>query len=340
MKVVIIAAILLTVFAMLTPCLVLGAPLEQEIEPDTQYTPENTERPESNTAHETLTPVSGCDVNVLMGDETVVMDIEKYLVGVVAGEMPVTFEEEALKAHAAAARTYTLYKLWVEPSDNHDADVCTDPGCCKAYSDETMLREKWGDEFEANIAKIEMAVWETQGMYMVYDGEPVLAVFHSSSSGATENSGNVWNRDVPYLVSVLSPEGSDEVTNYITTTEVSYDEFKNTVLENYPEADFSSSEQDWVTDIVYSESGRINSAVIGGVEIPGTEIRSMFSLRSTAVSVAMGAKGVVFTVTGYGHGVGMSQYGANCLAKEGKTWQEILRWYYSGVDFASMLTSI
>lgn len=279
-------------------------------------------------------------VNVLMNGEIVEMELEKYIVGVVAGEMPVSFEDEALKAQAVAARTYTLHKMWIEPSANHGGDVCTDAACCKAYADESVLREKWGEDYDENIAKITAAVWDTEGVYMVYNGEPVLAVFHSSSAGATENSGNVWNKDVPYLVSVESPENSDSVTNYVSTTEIGFDEFINIFMQKYPEASFSEDKQSWITDVVYSESGRINTVVVGGIEIRGTELRELYSLRSTAVSVAMGANGVVFISTGYGHGVGMSQYGANKMAQDGSDWREILCWYYTGIGFSTLVPTV
>lgn len=339
MKAVLITATLLTLFAICCPLVTLDIPYEPEKTDDAQKV-EKVEGDNEWTDTEKNVQNTEFTVNVLLGDETVTMDLEEYLIGVVAGEMPVSFEEEALKAQAVAARTYTLYKLWVEPSVKHDADVCTDPNCCKAYSAEAELREKWGDDFEKNMTKIEMAVWNTQGVYMVYESEPILAVFHSSSSGATENSGNVWNRDLPYLVSVESPESGDEINNYVTTTEISYSEFKSIFTEEYPDAKFTEETEEWVKNIEYSESGRINSVVIGETEISGTELRSLYKLRSTAVSIAMGANGVVFTVTGYGHGVGMSQYGANCLAQQGKSWREILQWYYTGVDFADMIGNV
>lgn len=275
-------------------------------------------------------------VDILMGDEIVTMELEEYLIGVVAGEMPPTFEEEALKAQAVAARTYALYKLLVSPSPNHDADICTDPTCCKAYSDENLLREKWGDEYDANMAKITSAVWSTSGEYLIYENQPVLAVFHSSSAGATENSENVWNQGLPYLVSVTSPETSEQVKNYITSTTVTHQEFCDTFKSKYPDADFTSSPTDWFKDIVYSDSGRINSVNVGGITIKGTELRSLLSLRSTAVDIEVTDTDIVFTASGYGHGVGMSQYGANVMAQEGKNYREILSWYYTGVGFAKI----
>ncbi len=280
------------------------------------------------------------EITVLMGNNAVKMDIEEYLVGVVAGEMPFSFEDEAIKAQAVAARTYTLYKLQVEPSANHSEDVCTNPACCKAYADEAALREKWGDDYDDNIARIRALVWSTRGTYMVYEDEPVLAVFHSSSSGMTESSGNVWNEDLPYLSAVESPEGSDSVRNYVSVTEMEHDDFKLRFLKDNPDAYFPDDRDEWVTDIVYSDSGRINSLKIGGVKIRGTELRSIYGLRSTAAEIEVGESSVIFVVTGYGHGVGLSQYGANTMAKEGSNWQEILQWYYTGIEFETLLGTI
>ena len=279
---------------------------------------------------------TGVTVKVFDGDDVLEMELETYITGVVAGEMPVSFEEEALKAQAVAARTYTLYRMWKEPAAEHEGDVCTDAACCKAFADEEALRAKWGEDFDKNMAKIRLSVWETEGIYMVYENEPVLAVFHSSSSGATENSGNVWNRNVPYLVSVASPEGEENVANYISTEEISYEAFEEIFTKEYPDARFSADKEGWITDIVYSESGRINTLCVGGVKIRGTQLRKIFGLRSTSVEIKFTETGLFFTVTGYGHGVGMSQYGANTMAQNGSGWREILCWYYSGIEFSTL----
>ncbi|MBQ8831336.1 MAG: stage II sporulation protein D [Oscillospiraceae bacterium] len=329
MKNKIIIATLAVLFAVFAPVIFTDRNEKAPVENHTDEASDRTEETEDI-----------LEISVLMGDKSVKMDIEEYLVGVVAGEMPVSFEDEAIKAQAVAARTYTLYKLWVEQSANHDETVCTDAACCKAYADEASLREKWGDDYDGNITKIRALVWSTQGVYMVYENEPVLAVFHSSSSGKTENSGNVWNKDVPYLASVESPESSENVKNYISVKEIEYDDFKMRFLKEYPEAEFSENREEWITDIVYSDSGRINSVRIGGVTVRGTKLRALYELRSTAVTVEAGEKSIKFTVTGYGHGVGMSQYGANTMAQEGSTWQEILKWYYTGIDFATLLGTI
>lgn len=278
-------------------------------------------------------------ISVLNGSESVTMALEDYLVGVVAGEMPVSFEPEALKAQAVAARTYTLYKLVVSPSVNHEENVCTDPACCKAYSNEAALREKWGDDYDENIAKITDAVNKTRGEYIVYDSLPILAVFHSSSYESTESSENVWSAALPYLSSVASPESADDVSDFITSVNISFDDFKETVLSQYPNADFSGEPGSWLMGAEYTQSGRLSNIRIGGVSIRGTELRSLFSLRSAAIKYRINDNDIEFTVSGYGHGVGMSQYGANAMAKTGSDYHEILSWYYTDVAFENLYES-
>ena len=275
-------------------------------------------------------------VRVKNGDKTADMKLDEYLIGVTAAEMPAGFETEALMAQATAARTYTLYKMTVAPSSKHpDADVCTDSACCKAYIDEETMRSRWGEKYDEYRAKIENAVNGTDGECVVYGGEPILAVFHSSSAGMTENSGSVWNDQLPYLVSVFSPESGEEVPKFTETVEIPYEDFKKTVSARYPSVSFPAYKKSWITDIRTDASGRIESANICGVTLTGGEVRSLFSLRSTAMTFSFTDDGVSITTTGYGHGVGMSQYGANALACDGMTHEEILKWYYTGAEIGN-----
>ncbi|MBR7082359.1 MAG: stage II sporulation protein D [Oscillospiraceae bacterium] len=261
-------------------------------------------------------------------------DMHSYLVGVLAAEMPASFELEALKAQAVAARTFAVYKMKNGGSERYqNADVCTDITCCQAYCDENEMREKWGAEFESMLGRIESAVKGTDGDCSVYEGEPIFAAFHSSSCGKTETCAAVWGGEIPYLISVDSPENGDSVPNYTSRVSVSYDEFLKTVKERYPEAE---SGAEWVRDTVNDESGRLKSAVLCGVEVSGTEIRGMFSLRSAAMEISCDEYGVNFVTTGYGHGVGMSQYGANTLAERGFVYSDIIAWYYPGTELMSI----
>ena len=280
---------------------------------------------------------SGVKVSVLNGGEVTVMSMSDYLTGVVAAEMPASFDKQALMAQAVAARTYTLYKMVVAPSSRHpQANVCTDSSCCKAYVSVDKMRENWGDSFDSNYEKIRAAEADTDGICLVYDDEPILAVFHSSSAGKTENSGDVWSSQLPYLVSVDSPETQDTVPNYTETLKISYDDFKDTVLSSYPAAFFPDDRENWVTDVILNDSGRIKTAVIGNTELSGPAIRKLFSLRSSAIAFDPKDDYMEITTTGYGHGVGMSQYGANTLAKQGYGYEDILKWYYTGVELGSV----
>ena len=270
------------------------------------------------------------------GETVESMALDQYLRGVVRGEMPASFELEALKAQAAAERTYVYYQLAAGRKEAHpDADVCTDPGCCSAWLSEEAAREKWGEDFDGWESRIEEAVAATDGQTALYDGQPILAVFHSSSSGRTASAGDVWSGDLPYLVSVDSPEGEDSVPNYYSTVTYSAAEAKERLLSACPELKLTGTPDKWFGAVTENGSGRVETVSVCGRDMEGTAIRRIFSLRSACFTVSADSASVTFRVTGYGHGVGMSQYGANRLAKEGRTWQEILTWYYRGVTIGN-----
>ena len=246
--------------------------------------------------------------------------------------MPASFQDEALKAQAVAARTYAMY---CAKSQKHgEAQVCTDYACCQAWQSDEALRQKWGGDYDTYSQKIRAAVEATAGQYLSYAGQPVFAAFHSSSAGATEDCGQVWNPS-PYLVSVSSPETAEDVPNYISTVECTPLDFRDTLLYAHPEADFTGEESGWIGEIRLDGSGRVASAVLGGVSMKGTELRQLFSLRSTAFQLEYTGESFRFTVTGYGHGVGMSQYGANVMARQGETYTGILAHYYPGTVLVS-----
>ena len=285
-----------------------------------------------------VTPQPSADsqvqIKVALADGSVLtLGLDQYLWRVVAAEMPASFELEALKAQAAAARTYTLSKLGRTVEAHPDADVCTDITCCQAYIDPAQAAANWGDSAESYTAKITSAVAETDGMAVLYDGQPIQAVFFSSAAGRTVDAVEVWGNSVPYLTGVDSPEG-EEVPNYHSTATIPLEEFKTKLLAQYPTADLSGEPSGWFQNLVPNSAGGVESIDVGGVTVTGGALRTLFDLRSTSFSVTASADGVTFSVTGYGHGVGMSQYGANALAKEGKTYDEILKWYYTGVEVA------
>ena len=285
-----------------------------------------------------VTPSPSADsqtqIRVALTDGSVLtLGLDQYLWRVVAAEMPASFELEALKAQAAAARTYTLSKLGRTVEKHPDADVCTDITCCQAYIDPDQAAANWGDNGAAYTAKITSAVSETDGMAVLYDGQPIQAVFFSSAAGRTVDAVEVWGNSVPYLTGVDSPEG-EEVPNYHSTVTFTLEEFKSKLLAQYPDADLSGDPAGWFQNTVPNSAGGVEQVDVGGVTVSGGALRTLLGLRSTSFTVTADSQGVTFSVTGYGHGVGMSQYGANALAKQGKTYDEILKWYYTGVEVA------
>ena len=274
-------------------------------------------------------PESGHTLAVLMPDGTIQnTDLNTYLWGVVAAEMPASFEQEALKAQAVAARTFALSNTHKE---NHpDADVCTDYACCQAWIDRAQAEAGWGDQAVASANKITAAVAETADELALYDGKPIQAAFHSSSGDTTQNALEVWGYDAPYLVSVSSPEG-DEVPDYHSEKVFSPQELKDLVQAAYPEAGFSGDPAGWVGQPVYNSGGTVASISIGGAELTGGQVRSLLSLRSACFAAEYKDGGFTFYVTGFGHGVGMSQYGANAMAAAGSTYTDILQHYYTGI---------
>lgn len=276
-------------------------------------------------------------VRVKNGETVEQMTLAAYLPGVVRGEMPPSFELEALKAQAVAERTFVCRRLLSSGKDAHpEADVCTDPDCCSAWLPEETVRQRWGGDYERLEARVEEAVRQTDGQILLYDGAPILAVFHSSSDGTTAASGDVWSSDLPYLQSVDSPESAETVPNYYSVVTVSPDAFAAAVRSAYPEASLSGDASSWLGEQTKNGSGRVERVEVGGVAVSGTELRRLFSLRSASFTLSYESGDFVFRVTGYGHGVGMSQYGANELARQGKSWQEILCWYYTGVSVGYM----
>ncbi len=296
---------------------------------------------DEETEAETAAPVSDAAVTLRVQDDGQVteMTLETYLQGVVRGEMPASFEPEALKAQAAAERTYVFYQLAAGRKDAHpEADVCTDHACCSAFLSETAAREKWGGDYEAWEARIERAVAETDGQAVLYGGEPILAVFHSSSAGQTAAAGDVWSGDLPYLRSVASPEDETSVPNYYSVASFTADEARKRLLAVRPGLTLSGTPEDWLGAVTRNASGRVETVALGGETWRGTEIRAAFGLRSACFTAEADGTSLTFRVTGYGHGVGMSQYGANTLAQQGKTWREILQWYYAGVTIGPYST--
>lgn len=261
------------------------------------------------------------------------VDMREYVKGCVAAEMPALYHSEALKAQAVAIYTYAKKVLEQNKNGKNSslagADITDSPDTHQGYIDEDERREKWGSDFEKYESKIEAAVDAVFGSYMTYDGETVLAVYHSISAGATQSAANLWGEDMPYLVSVES-RGDILSPDYMSESVFSEKEFKK--LAGECGVKLSDHAGEWVGEIKTDENGYSGAVVLGGNEIAASEFREAFSLRSLCFDIEY--TGGKFTVTckGYGHGAGMSQYGADYMARQGSTWREILLHYYTGVE--------
>ena len=272
----------------------------------------------------------------------VTMSMTEYLYGVVAAEMPSYFDAEALKVQAVASRTYTLYKM-INISFNSSghgsagAHICTNSGHCQAYLSREDAEKKWGKAYADQIFNaVCPAVDATKGQVLLYDGMPIFSAYHSLSYKFTDDVKNVWGGDYPYLKSVSSPE-DDSFNGMTANSSFTSAKFKKYITSQSKKASFSSDPSEWVGKVTLNESGRVDKVIIGGVEFTGREIQSVFGLRAANFTISYDAKSDKFTfsVKGRGHGIGMSQYGANLLAQEGYTYSEILYHYYTGVKIGS-----
>ncbi|GAA0690689.1 MULTISPECIES: stage II sporulation protein D [Clostridium] len=269
-------------------------------------------------------------------NKVVELPIEEYIKGVVASEMPANFEEEALKSQAVAARTYTLSKLLHKCSNAKGADLC-DTTHCQVYTDKDKRIESWGKAHGSEYwDKISKAVDETQGETLFYnDGLVLRAQYFAISGGRTENIEDVFGSEEPYLKSVSS-EGEEIAGKYKTTVEMSINDFINKVNSAYPKAKLTSKGISSVKIISRTEGGSVKSMSVGSEETSGKNFRKALGLNSANFNIKFDSKKVYIECRGYGHGVGMSQWGANVMAKEGKNYKDILTHYYSGVDIVKI----
>ena len=248
--------------------------------------------------------------------------LEEYIVGVVSAEMPVSFELEALKAQAVAARTYALKRM----IDNKNKEYhIVDTVANQVYYDEKELREKWSDAYNEKINKIKKAVIDTKGEYLVYDNEIIDAFFFSTSVGKTENSEEIFIEKLPYLRSVESG-WDEEVSPVFNDQEIfTLKEFYNLLGLNY-------NNNLKIEVLKTTSTGRIKKIKINDKVLTGSDVYSKLGLRSTFFEIIKNNNIVTVKTKGFGHGVGMSQYGANGMAKKGYTYKNILKHYYQGIE--------
>ena len=262
-------------------------------------------------------------LSVLYGGSVQKMELESYLVGVVLAEMPASFEPQALRAQAVAARTYTI-KHCQEDLRHGENIICTEHSCCQAFIDPRDYVRDGGSW--SSVERVRQAVTDTVGQVLVYDGELIVATYFSCAGGLTEDAAAVWGQEVPYLQSVPSP-GEEKATYYIDSKTFTAQQFQ-TALGIRLKGEVSS----WFGEVTFTDGGGVKTMEIGGVSYRGTTLRTLLELRSTAFSVSFQDDTVTFHTRGFGHRVGMSQYGANAMAEEGRTYQEILAHYYCGTE--------
>ena len=257
------------------------------------------------------------------------MALEAYLTGVVAAEMPASFAEEALKAQAVAARTYTLRRK-AQGGCEAGADVCTSSACCQAYASDTAQRKNWGGGYATNKKKIAQAVAATAGEAVFYEGALIDALYHAASGGQTEDSENVFASAQPYLRGVVSAEetGSSHITGEKTFTAKA---FAKAVNAAFPQAKLKAGALGEQVEIIERfASGRAQTVRINKMEVSGRELRKALGLESAWFELRFSKDRVTVTTRGFGHGVGMSQAGANGMAQQGASYREILAHYYTG----------
>lgn len=272
--------------------------------------------------------------------EIIAMDINDYLRGVVPSEMPPSYNMEALKAQAVVARTYT-YRKMLSKGEGEDADICDNHAHCQAFYDKDTLFSIWRKRgFSEELineywAKINEAVVSTQNQVITYNGEYIKAFFHASSPYKTENIDQIWGGEkLPYLVSVENKE-KEEYQNRTSSVEVSFDEFKSKIQEKYGnKINYEDCKKTCINE--YTTSGRVKNIKVGDLYISAEDLRVIFSLKSTDFKLDIGDNSIIFNVTGYGHGIGMSQVGADTYANEGYSYIDIIKHYYTGVEIETL----
>ena len=250
------------------------------------------------------------------------MTMEDYLVGVVLAEMPADFEEEALKAQAVVARTYTCKRM--EGGKHEVAAVCMESGCCQGFRAAGEYLSQGGKE--AAVQKVRRAVEETDGLVLRYDGRLIDATYFSCSGGSTEDAVAVWGQDVPYLQAVQSPgeEGTPRFTDSVSFPASEFAQKLGLSARGEPAG--------WFGAVSHTQGGGVDTMVILGKTFTGTQLRSKLGLRSTAFEISVSGQTITVSTRGFGHRVGMSQYGAQAMAQGGSTFGEILSHYYTGAE--------
>lgn len=261
---------------------------------------------------------------ILVSGEVTEISADEYIFGVVAAEMPAAYHEEALKAQAVAAYTFACHRK--ASREDEDYDLTDDPETDQCYITRAQAIEKWGDGGEEYAQKLDRCIAEIKGQFVTYKGTIAQTVYHAISSGVTVSAAEVWGNEVPYLIPVDSM-GDKLANGYLSEVVFTAEQLAEALNSiTAPTGD----PQGYFSDISLSDSGRVVELCYCGKTISGSELSKALSLRSSNFEVSYGESGFTFNVKGYGHGVGMSQNGANFMAKQGSSYEEILLHYYTG----------
>lgn len=289
-----------------------------------------------NISSESDLPRDTIDVMMSNTGSVKTLKMREYIIGSLSGEMSASYHKEALKAQAVACYTFALYVASREEKRPEGADISDDSTVYQSYIDEDARKKKWGNDFEKNEKIMSEAVDEVFGQYLEYDGKPAMAAYHAMCSGKTESAANVWGKSVSYLKSTVS-SGDKLAPNYETCQKVSADEFKRILFKkDLTYGDYPTDASKWIGDIERYDSGVVKYVDICGKKISGTDMRSLFSLKSADFDISFADGGFTFTCRGNGHFVGMSQYGADYMARQGSSYDEILNHYYPGTDLKKL----
>ncbi len=330
-----------TVFLLIIASLLLLLPLpalprsQAAASPPAEESSTPVESTHSTPTNSNDAPTDAPTFKVLTDGKVTELTCREFLIRTLAYEMSPTYHAEALKAQAVAAYTYHGRRKNAQTAN-------PDPALCGAHfeaPDDTFpqdftadkLRERWGDKFDEYYANLCAAVDAVTGNYMTYRGEWIDACYFAMSNGTTEDAKTVWGHDVPYLRSVASPDDKN-ATKYETTVTLTAEQVKTAFAAAEPTLTLDSDPSAWFGKPTLSAAGTVASIPVGDKTLAGTAVRAALELRSATFSVNYADGGFTFTVRGYGHGVGLSQVGANALAKKGYTWQEILQYYYTGIS--------
>ncbi len=267
------------------------------------------------------------------------MSISDYIIGVVCAEVPVSYEVEAIKAQAVIAHTYALRIMAGEIANPTQellgAHISTDPAKHQAYYSPEQIKERYGENYDEYYKKMSDCVNAVINKAITFNDAPILATFHATSSGVTEDAQNVWGEHVPYLIPTISPENTED-GEFFTTYDFSIEQVQSIILAAYPNSIFSDDKNSWMSVLSRTTSDYVGSVSILGQIVSGQDFRSLFELKSANFTIAFADDIFTITTKGYGHGVGLSQSGANIMAQQGSTYAEILSHYYPGTTLSDI----